>query len=119
MLDESKFDVHLKLWALRIPCQLCMVATRILNGYLLDKPRVRPITEDPTCEKNRYLILSEKVQNQDLSDMPEEKLDALKGLCKIEVLPYSLTLGYSYWSADHVLKQILPPGWRCLHLLKP
>ncbi|PQQ13096.1 tRNA (guanine(37)-N1)-methyltransferase 2 [Prunus yedoensis var. nudiflora] len=60
MLDESKFDVHLKLWALRIPRELCKVATRILNGYLLDKPRIKPITEDPTCEKNRYMILSER-----------------------------------------------------------
>ncbi|XP_057420776.1 tRNA (guanine(37)-N1)-methyltransferase 2 isoform X2 [Lotus japonicus] len=110
LLDESKFDVQLKLWALRIPCQHCRAATRILNGYLLDKPRVKPITEDPTCDKNRYLILSEKVHNQGLSDIPKQKLDELKGLCEIEVLPYSLTLGYSYWNADHVLKQILPTG---------
>ncbi|KAM4125259.1 hypothetical protein ACB094_01G295500 [Castanea mollissima] len=110
MLDESKFDVHLNLWALRIPRELCKVATRILNGYLLDKARIKPITEDPNCDKNRYLILSEKVQNPDLSDIPDSKLDELKGSCKIEVVPYSLTLGYSYWSADHVLKQILPPG---------
>ncbi|KAL0013908.1 hypothetical protein SO802_000977 [Lithocarpus litseifolius] len=110
MLDESKFDVHLNLWALRIPRELCKVATRILNGYLLDKARIKPITEDPTCDKNRYLILSEKVQNPDLCDIPDSKLDELKSSCKIEVVPYSLTLGYSYWSADHVLKQILPPG---------
>ncbi|XP_021807179.1 tRNA (guanine(37)-N1)-methyltransferase 2 [Prunus avium] len=110
MLDESKFDVHLKLWALRIPRELCKVATRILNGYLLDKPRIKPITEDPTCEKNRYMILSERVQDSDLSNIPEKNLDELKGLCKIEVVPYSLTLGYSYWGADHILKQILPPG---------
>ncbi|KAA8523084.1 hypothetical protein F0562_009507 [Nyssa sinensis] len=110
MLDESKFDVHLKLWALRIPRELCKVATRILNGYLLDRARIKPITEDPSCEKNRYMILSEKVQNVDLSDIPNPKIDELKGLCKIEVVPYSLTLGYSYWGADHVLKQILPPG---------
>uniref|UniRef100_A0A5B7C9Z5 tRNA (guanine(37)-N1)-methyltransferase n=1 Tax=Davidia involucrata TaxID=16924 RepID=A0A5B7C9Z5_DAVIN len=110
MLDESKFDVHLKLWALRIPRELCKVATRILNGFLLDRARIKPITEDPTCEKNRYMILSEKVQNSDLSDIPGQKLDELKGLCKIEVVPYSLALGYSYWGADHVLKQILPPG---------
>ncbi|XP_020225404.1 tRNA (guanine(37)-N1)-methyltransferase 2 isoform X3 [Cajanus cajan] len=109
-LDESKFDVQFKLWALRIPCQHCTLATRILNGYLLDKPRVKPITEDPTCAKNRYLILSDKVQNQDLSDIPKQKVDELKGLCEIEVVPYSLTLGYSYWSAEHVLKQILPTG---------
>ncbi|XP_060668607.1 tRNA (guanine(37)-N1)-methyltransferase 2 isoform X2 [Ziziphus jujuba] len=110
MLDGSKFDVHLKLRALRIPRELCKVATRILNGYLLDKARIKPITEDPTCEKNRYMILSERVQTSDLSEIPEQKLDELRGLCKIEVVPYSLTLGYSYWSADHILKQILPPG---------
>ncbi|KAE9590150.1 putative tRNA (guanine(37)-N(1))-methyltransferase [Lupinus albus] len=110
MLDEAKFDEKLNLWALRIPCKLCKLATRILNGYLLDKPRVKPIAEDPLCHKNRYLVLSQKVKSQDLSDIPEEKLDELKGLCEFEVLPYSLTLGYSYWSADHVLKQILPPG---------
>ena len=98
---------------------------------MLDKPRVKPITEDPTCDKNRYLILSDNVHNQgmcvsafasveeylsfsgnsyflldlnwwlraDLSDIPKQKLDELKGLCEIEVVPYSLTLGYSYWSA--------------------
>ncbi|KAM5547667.1 tRNA (guanine(37)-N1)-methyltransferase 2 [Rosa sericea] len=110
MLDESKFDVHLKLWALRIPRELCKVATRILNGYLLDKPRIKPITEDPTCERNRYMILSERVQDSDLSIIPDRILNELKDLCKIEVVPYSLTLGYSYWGADHILKQILPPG---------
>ncbi|KAK5824533.1 hypothetical protein PVK06_019309 [Gossypium arboreum] len=110
MLDESKFDVNFKLLALRIPRELCKTATRLLNGYLLDKPRVKPITEDPTSEKTRYMILSEKVQNPDLSDIPSQKLDELKTLCEIEVVPYSLTLGYSYWTADHILKQILPLG---------
>lgn len=35
----------------------------------------------------------------DLSDIPDQKLDELKGLCEIEVVPYSLTLGYSYWGS--------------------
>ncbi|CAN1331310.1 tRNA (guanine(37)-N1)-methyltransferase 2 [Linum perenne] len=102
MLDESNFDVHLKLWALRIPRELCKAATRILNGYLFEKPRVKPITEDPTCEKNRYMILSENIQNPELSEIPVEKRDELKKICEIEAVPYSLTLGYSYWSAGHV-----------------
>ncbi|XP_010535993.1 PREDICTED: tRNA (guanine(37)-N1)-methyltransferase 1 [Tarenaya hassleriana] len=110
MLDERKFDVHLKLWALRVPRELCGTATRILNGYLLNKPRVKPITEDPTSEKNRLMMLSENVQNVDLSDVPEEKLNELRKLCKVEVVPHSLTLGYSYWNADQILKQILPAG---------
>ncbi|KAM7509466.1 hypothetical protein LguiA_019919 [Lonicera macranthoides] len=110
MLDESKFDVQLQLWALRVPRELCKVATRVLNGYLIDRPRIKPITEDPTSEKNRYMILSERVQNPDLSDIPSQKLDELKKLCEIDVVPYLLKLGYPYWGADHVLKQILPPG---------
>ncbi|GAB2215996.1 hypothetical protein Droror1_Dr00023762 [Drosera rotundifolia] len=110
MLDESKFDVKLKLWALRIPCQFCKAVTKLLNGYLLDKPRVKPVIEDPSSDDTRCVVLSEKVQNEDLSDIPEQKLAALKELCAAEVVPYSLTLGYSYWGTDHILKQILPPG---------
>ncbi|KAJ8640863.1 hypothetical protein MRB53_017557 [Persea americana] len=109
-LDESKFDVKLELWALRVPRELCKRIGSILHGYLLDKVRVKPITEDPSCEKNRYMILSERIQNPDLSEIPEQKLDDLKKLCELEVVPYSLTLGYSYWGADYILKQILPPG---------
>lgn len=110
MLDESKFDVKYQLWALRIPREFCKAATRILNGYLLDKPRVKPIVEDPTSDKTRYMVLSDKIQNADLSDVPEEKLAELKKLFDIDVVSYSLTLGYSYWNADHILKQILPEG---------
>ncbi|KAL7153608.1 hypothetical protein ABFS83_04G180800 [Erythranthe nasuta] len=110
MLDEKKFDVELNLLALRIPREHCKLATRVLNGYLLDKPRVKPVTEDPTSDKNRYMILSEKIQNPDLSEIPISKVDKLKELFEIQVVPYSFTLGYSYWSADHILKQILPTG---------
>ncbi|KAM7257466.1 hypothetical protein ACFE04_013207 [Oxalis oulophora] len=103
MLDKSKFDSHLNLWALRVPRELCKTATTILNGYLLDRPRIKPITEDPTSDSNRYIILSDKIRNSDLSEIPCGKLDEFKKLCEIvEVVPYSLTLGYSYWSAGHV-----------------
>lgn len=46
----------------------------------------------------------------DLSEIPDEKLNQLKKLSEVEVVPHSVTLGYSYWSADHILKQILPDG---------
>ncbi|WCJ29739.1 tRNA (guanine(37)-N1)-methyltransferase [Euphorbia peplus] len=108
--EEKKLDVNLQLWALRIPRHLCKIATRLLNGYLLDKPRVKPITEDPTSLNNRFIILSESIRTQDLSDIPPQKLDELNKLCKIEVVPHSITLGYSYWPADHILKQVLPSG---------
>ncbi|CAN6454030.1 unnamed protein product [Victoria cruziana] len=108
--DESKFDVKLQLFALRIPREHCNNVGRALKGYLLEKDRIKPITQDPTCEKSRLMILSEKIQDSELLQIPEEKLDALRKICKFEVIPYSLTLGYSYWGADQILKQILPPG---------
>ncbi|XP_047946212.1 tRNA (guanine(37)-N1)-methyltransferase 2 isoform X2 [Salvia hispanica] len=110
MLDEKVFDVELNLLALRVPREHCKLATRILNGHLLDRPRIKPVTEDPTSDKNRYMLLSEKIKSPELSEIPAGKVDELKELFEIQVVPYSMTLGYSYWGADHILKQILPPG---------
>ncbi|KAL8133045.1 hypothetical protein AgCh_008488 [Apium graveolens] len=102
MLDESKVDVELKLFAIRIPREMCKAVGRLLHGYLIDRPRISPITKDPANEKCRYIILSEKVQTPDLSDIPSEKIDELKKLFEVEVVPYSMTLGYSYWGAGHI-----------------
>ncbi|KAL1563100.1 tRNA (guanine(37)-N(1))-methyltransferase [Salvia divinorum] len=110
MLDEKRFDLELNLLALRVLREHCKLATRILNGHLLDRPRIKPVTEDPTSDKNRYMLLSEKIINPELSEIPAGKVDELKELFEIQVVPYSMTLGYSYWTADHILKQILPPG---------
>ncbi|RCV07191.1 hypothetical protein SETIT_1G224900v2 [Setaria italica] len=102
-LDESKFEQRLELWALRIPRELASAVTRLLrSGYLLDKPRVKPVVEDPESDKNRLVVLSERIQKPDLSDMPQQMHDSLKQLCNVDVVPYALTLGYSYWSAGHV-----------------
>ncbi|XP_044952356.1 tRNA (guanine(37)-N1)-methyltransferase [Hordeum vulgare subsp. vulgare] len=110
-LDESKFEKQLQLWALRIPRELASAVTRLLrSGPLLDMPRVKPVVEDPGSDKNRLVVLSEKIQNPDLSDIPEQVHNSLKQLCSVDVVPYMLTLGYSYWSADQILKQILPEG---------
>lgn len=38
----------------------------------------------------------------DLSDIPEQVLGEMKKLCEIEVVPYSLRLGYSYWGAGQI-----------------
>uniref|UniRef100_A0A0D9VI25 tRNA (guanine(37)-N1)-methyltransferase n=1 Tax=Leersia perrieri TaxID=77586 RepID=A0A0D9VI25_9ORYZ len=108
-LDESKFEQRLQLWALRIPRELASAVTRLLrSGYLLDKPRVKPVVEDPESEKNRLVVLSEKIQNPDLSDIQEKVYASLKQLCVIDIVPYTLTLGYSYWGAGHVAHLNIP-----------
>lgn len=44
-------------------------------------------------------MLTSGFWNTDLSDIEEKVYDSLKQICNIDVVPYSLTLGYSYWSA--------------------
>jgi len=108
-LDESKFEQQLQLLALRIPRAFASAVTRLLrSGCLLDMPRVKPVVEDPESDKNRLVVLSEKIQNPDLSDIPEQVHNSLKQLCSVDVVPYSLTLGYSYWSAGHVAHLNIP-----------
>ena len=46
-----------------------------------------------------YLVGSILYCWTELSDIPEQKLDELRKICEIEVVPYSLVLGYSYWGA--------------------
>ncbi|CAA6670893.1 unnamed protein product [Spirodela intermedia] len=107
LLDEGAFDVKLQLWALRIPRELCSLASRILNGYgdsswVLSTfgngclPRIKPITEDSSSDKTAYL-----------SEISTEALKTLKELCVIEVVPHSLTLGYSYWGAAASYKDVI------------
>ncbi|KAH9289627.1 hypothetical protein KI387_033744, partial [Taxus chinensis] len=110
LLDKSKFDLQLQLLALQIPQELCGIMSRILHGFLIDRPRVKPIAQDPSNEKTRLLILSESINDPGLSEVPADKLEAMEKVCNIRVVPYSLVLGYTYWTADHILKEILPPG---------
>lgn len=110
LLEKSKFDLHLQLLAIQIPQELCSAITRILHGYLLDRPRVKPVVQDPSNEKARLLILSENIKDPGLFEVPTVKLEAVKELCDVKVVPYSLVLGYTYWTADHILREILPPG---------
>lgn len=51
----------------------------------------------------------------DLSGIPESKVHELKDLCEIEVVPYSLTLGYSYWGAGWYLCSfdLFHETWAC------
>ncbi|KAL2460016.1 tRNA (guanine(37)-N1)-methyltransferase 1 [Abeliophyllum distichum] len=55
-------------------------------------------------------LMNFHLDRTDLSEIPSKKLGELREIFEIEVVPYSLILGYSYWGADYILKQILPPG---------
>ncbi|EPS70888.1 hypothetical protein M569_03872, partial [Genlisea aurea] len=109
-LDVKNFVVNLSVWALRVPRERCNLVCRVLNGYMFNMPRVKPVKEDPESAKNRLILLSENVQKGNLSEIPCSKVNQLKDLFEIQAVPYELVLDYSYWGAEYILKQILPSG---------
>lgn len=52
-----------------------------------------------TSLDDTIFLSCDSLDGSELSEIPEMKLEELKGLCTIERVPYSLTLGYSYWGA--------------------
>ncbi|XP_024518521.1 tRNA (guanine(37)-N1)-methyltransferase isoform X1 [Selaginella moellendorffii] len=107
-LDESRFAQSLRLQALRVPKRLCGQVSKLLAGYVIDKPRVKHIVNDPADAESRLVIFSESVKDPSLHEIPDEKLNALKDLVDLDVTPHEILLSYEHWSADHVLREILP-----------
>ena len=53
-------------------------------SYLLDKPRVKPVVEDPESDKNRLVVLSERIQKPGTLILEVELVDrdfGKLGLC--------------------------------------
>eukprot|EP00250_Pteridium_aquilinum_P020582 c24869_g1_i1 orf=75-1730(+) len=109
-IDKSKFDVPYNLLALRVPKQHSGSVSKMLSGYVFDMPRVRHIVPDPSNSDARLVILSEKITDSSLSELPVDRLESLRSVTEIEVVPHQVVLGYDYWPADHILKGLLPDG---------
>ncbi|KAI5078795.1 hypothetical protein GOP47_0006466 [Adiantum capillus-veneris] len=109
-IDKSKFDVPYNLLALRVPKQHSGSVSKLLSGFVFSMPRVRHIIPDPSNSDARLVILSDKVSDSSLSEIPAEKLASLRSVTDFEVIPHQVMLGYNYWPADHILKALLPDG---------
>ncbi|MCO5608783.1 hypothetical protein L7F22_062999 [Adiantum nelumboides] len=99
VIDKSKFDVLYNLLALRMPKQHSGSASKMLSGFVFDMPRVRHIIPDPSNSDARLVILSAKVSDPNLAEIPAEKLASLRSVTDFEVIPHQVVLGYNYWPA--------------------
>lgn len=54
-----------------------------------------------------FLQILSGFHGTDLSDIPGQKLAELRGLFEVDVVPYSMTLEYSYWTAGSYLLKLL------------
>ncbi|KAK9346454.1 Met-10+ like-protein-domain-containing protein [Lipomyces starkeyi] len=114
-LDKSLFTVQIELTALKIdqPRELPIYRKQFKNDLLLlhSVSNIVKIEKDDGGKKvmDILLLLRHDIKLGDLNGMSEELAKFLKERPAVEVLPYTLELGYDFWRADEILAAILPP----------
>ena len=110
-LDEAQFEQIVTVVALRVPAKKCGVLQPLLRGLqpgpLLDRPRISPIVDGPTKD-SKYILLSLS-SLKELESLPEATRERIAAEGATPVL-YTFTLGYEYFTQEHVLRKLLPPG---------
>jgi len=110
-LDRALFSISLQLIALRIPARKCNAFMQALQGHVLQRPKLKPIQPDgeqAPCT-TRLLLLDEGIDDLQLTKLPDELRDyvAAEGG---EPVRHSVTIGYDKFSAEQVLRRLLPEG---------
>ncbi|GLB35822.1 putative specifically methylates the N1 position of guanosine-37 in various cytoplasmic and mitochondrial tRNAs [Lyophyllum shimeji] len=79
-----------------------------MRGSIMNLQRIRTVDFDPSDPENCRLVLL-RVSNK--AQLPSDALSFLESETK-GLVPYTLTLDYDYWTADEVLRTILPEHLR-------
>ncbi|KAI9159432.1 tRNA(m(1)G37)methyltransferase [Blastocladiella emersonii ATCC 22665] len=119
-LDRAAFAKAVPLLALRVPAPKANSAMKALTPYLLNWPRQRNLIPDPavntvgdkkaTAAAPKLLLLSVDAAEGEPPASPKPAVaEALAKLAlPVDPVPYTLHLGYEYWTADEILKAVLP-----------
>mmetsp|Transcript_9601 Transcript_9601/g.17955 ORF Transcript_9601/g.17955 Transcript_9601/m.17955 type:complete len:716 (-) Transcript_9601:57-2204(-) len=104
-LNRDAFTEIVEYQAIRIPKQKCTELIKKFKKYCLDKPKTRYLVNDPGNDEYRFLILKEEFKTKLTDDLKE--MIAQESL---EIVPYKMTIDYSHYNAEQVLKKLLPAG---------
>ncbi|KAI8915176.1 guanine(37)-N1-methyltransferase [Powellomyces hirtus] len=114
-LNRALFKKAINLVAIRVPAAACSRAMKELpEGSVLDYPRLRGIVEDPAEKQNggkkkstsRLVLLHPAI-----AGAPDRLAPIIYKFVQKEggeITNYELNLDYDYWTADQVLRSILP-----------
>lgn len=105
-VDREAFSKVIKVPALRVPNKKCQQALSMFSEYILNRPKVRPVQKDSDRDTRLVLLSGTDSLDQGLSRSVVD-LAAKEGYGMEE---YDLELDYTHYSAEEVLKQVLPEG---------
>ncbi|KAJ1863945.1 tRNA(m(1)G37)methyltransferase [Coemansia sp. RSA 2703] len=103
-LDRAAFSLIVPVMALRVPTQSVGSTKQTLTGDILKVPKLRNVVND-TSNTNKLILLDPAITS------PVSASPALQSLIqenKWEMVAHNITLDYSHWSADEILKAVLP-----------
>ena len=126
VFDKAQFNQKLDLLAIRVPCsKIGKVRSKLEKAKLLLKmPRLKPILNISNNKKEKLILLDETFTKMYSSDPTLAEgagisakdsglqIQKLKEILKDQELqdpaPYTYSLDYNYFTAEQVLRQLLP-----------
>lgn len=105
-MNRELLKQTLPLLGLRVPAAQCGSFRSKLDGYLINKPRIKCIVDDSDSQDHKVVLLREDITN--VSQLPED----IKGFLEthpIEITNKSVEIGAAQMSTEQILKKLLPP----------
>ena len=104
ILNREEFKTVISLPALRIEAKKCSLFLKNLSHCLLNQPRMRNIVPDSSGTTKKILLLHPQKPLKALEE-PDQKFAQTHGG---EETTYEVVLGYEHWTAEQVLRAVLP-----------
>ena len=104
ILNKEEFKTVINLPALRIEAKKCSLFLKNLSHCLLNQPRMRNIVPDSNGTTKKILLLHPRKPLKAFEE-PDRNFAQTHGG---EETTYELVLGYENWTAEQVLRAVLP-----------
>ncbi|RHY32561.1 hypothetical protein DYB32_002433 [Aphanomyces invadans] len=103
VLDRSAFLQTLQVMGVAAEGKQIGHIIKTFSQHLLNRPKLRNVVPNPQTEvSSKLVLLNEKFQGDELTGCPQELHDYIRN----EKL--HISLDYSFWSVEHVLRRLLP-----------
>ena len=74
----------------------------VFKAFLLQKPRIKPITKDDSDNSKRLIIMNESITDTSLSQLPDALSSWVKDQKDVSVVMHPVVLDYDYFTATEV-----------------
>jgi len=111
VLDRTKMEERFQVKALEVPARRTGEFMKKLSQHLLNLPRHKNVEPVPGSSNSKLILMSRTLK--DLSELPPAEHKWLQEQIEqagVKVTSFDLCLGYDHFTAEEILRKILPKG---------